>query len=95
MSVPISLEPDRRLPSSPVVHAIGGGQWVAKADGEAMSVQGVQGDARPGPSINGQGSQGSWLGKARSLGFSGAQSQPGPEEPLRAAHAAAADVLSR
>lgn len=49
--------------------------------------------ARPGSSINAQGSQGSWLGKARSLGFSGAQSQPGPEEPLQATHPA--DVLSR
>lgn len=27
--------------------------------------------------------------------FSGAQSQPGPEEPLQAAHPAPADVLSR
>lgn len=95
MSVPISLEPDRRLPATPVVHAIGGGQRFAKADAEAMSVQGVWGDARPSLRFNGQGSQGSWLGKARSLGFSEAQSQPGPEEPLRAAHAAAADVLSR
>lgn len=57
-------------------------------------MQVVQGEARPGPSINGQGSQGSWLGKARSLGFSGAQSQPGPEEPLQAAHPAPANVLS-
>lgn len=67
-----------------------GWEWFAKA--EAKSVQVAQG-ARPGPSINAQGSQGSWLGKARSLGFSGAQSQPGPEEPLQATHPA--DVLSR
>lgn len=57
-------------------------------------MQVVQGDARPGPSIDGRGSQGSWLGKARSFGFSGAQSQPGPEEPLQAAHPALAAVLS-
>lgn len=50
-----------------------------------MSVQVVQGDAKSGPSINGQGFQGSRLGKARSFGFSGAQSQPGHEEPLQAA----------
>lgn len=63
------------------------GRWVeaCKAEGEAMSVQVVQGDARPGPSINGQDSQGSWLGKAQSFSFSGAQSQPGPEEPLQTA----------
>lgn len=48
--------------------------------------------ARAGPSIN---AQGSWLGKAQSLGFSGAQSQPGPDEPLQAAHPAPTDVLSR
>lgn len=93
MSVSISLEPGRRLLSTPVVHAIGGGEWFAKVDSEAMSVQVAQG-ARPGPSINAQGSQGSWLGKARSLGSSGAQSQPGPEEPLQATHPAPADVLS-
>lgn len=77
-----------------MVHATG---WVVvcKADGEATSVQVVQGDARPGPSINGRGSQESWLGKARSFSFPGAQSQPGPEEPLQAAHPAPAAVLSR
>lgn len=58
-------------------------------------MQVVQGDARPGPSINGRGSQESWLGKARSFSFPGAQSQPGPEEPLQAAHPAPAAVLSR
>lgn len=85
----------REAPSHPCGACDRGWVVVCKADCEVLSVQVVQGDARPGPNINGQGFQGSWLGKARSFGFSGAQSQPGPEEPLQAAHPAPAAVLSR
>lgn len=55
-SVPISLESD----TAGVEGACDRG-WVVvrKADGEAMNVQVAQGDARPGPGIEGQGSQGS------------------------------------
>lgn len=45
----------QEAPVHPVVHATGGGEWFAKAGGKAMSVQVAQG-ARPGPSINAQGS---------------------------------------
>lgn len=54
--VPISLESD----TAGVEGACDRG-WVVvrKADDEAMNVQVAQGDARPGPGIEGQGSQGS------------------------------------